>query len=453
MHRSLGCLAFAAGMLVPACHAQLVPDPLNPISSAPDGLHIYEVSIFSGYSTSAFPFGGGGIPTGNDAALNSDVNYGASASVGWQHHRERTSFSVRYSASYSGLVHYSAADGFSEGLTLGVSRQMSPKWTFSLSASGQDATLIQVLNEPTSLSVTSQLSSDFGDFAAAFGLGSYSTSEAASAILGAPVVQAPIRSLLLGNKVLSYSGTTGVTYAYSRHLNFHVSAFGSGGESRAAPFNGVPGTNFVLPAGFGADAGMSLLYSLSPRTDLAFNVDVDRLQNRFQTGYTSTADVSVGRKMGMHWFARVYAGATYTEITQQSSGTALPLQAIGGASLGVKTHENTFVASYNRSASDSYGEFIGTYSTLSGTWSWRRPGSRLGVFANYGEQQITNTGFESFSGWQAAAGFNERLTDNTGMSAQYIYSKTAGTYLGATSDFSVQSVRLTMSWYPQVMQR
>ena len=232
MYRWFAYIMFAAGALPPACHAQIVPDSLSPLSSTPDGAHLYEVAIFSGYSTSAYPFAGG-IPSGEAAALNADVNYGASASLGWQRHRERNNFAILYSAAYTGLVHYSSADGLSQTLSLGVTRQLAPKWSLSLSASGQDATLTQILNEPTALSVTSQLSSDLNDFAAAFGLGSYSTAQAASAILGAPVVQAPIRSLLLGNKVLSYAGSLGVSYAFSPHLSFHASGFGSGREPLA----------------------------------------------------------------------------------------------------------------------------------------------------------------------------------------------------------------------------
>jgi hypothetical protein len=356
---------------------------------------------------------------------------------------------MRYSGAYTGMVHYSDADGYSQSLSLRADRQLSPKWSFSLSATGQDATLMQVLNEPSAVNVTSPLLSNFNDFAAAFGLGSYSTAQAASMILGAPVLQTPLRTLLLGNKVLTYSGNGGLAYAYSRHLSFHASSFASGGQNRSAALDGVPQTNYVLPRSFGADAGMSWSYSPSPRTDLGFNVDANRLQNHFQNAYTSTATASVGRKMGMHWFSRIYGGATLTQVTQQLSGTPETRQAVGGASIGIKTYTDSFVASYDRSAFDTYGSIVGTYTTLSGTWNRRRPGSRLSTFASFGEQQVSNTGFESFSGWQASGGLSEHLTATTTLSAQYVYFRTAGSYLGTSSSLSVQSVRLSMSWSPQ----
>jgi hypothetical protein len=448
MHRVLRYIA-AAGILVSACQAQALLDQVNPLGAGREGARLYEVSVFSGYSSSAFPLGAGQIPSPGTGVLGSDATYGVSAVLGLQHHRERTNFSIRYSGAYTGMVHYSDADGYSQWLTLSADRKLSPKWSFNMSASGQDARLIQVLNEPSATSVISQLPSDFNDFAAALGLGSYSTAQAASMILGAPVVQTPLRALLLGNKMLTYSGNGGLTYAYSRHLSFHASSFASGGQTRSAALDGVPQTNYVMPRSLGADAGMSWSYSPSPRTNLGFNVDANRLQNHFQNAYTSTATASVGRKMGMHWFSKIYGGATLTQVTQQLSGTPETRQAVGGASIGIKTYTDSFVASYDRLASDAYGSVVGTYTTLSGTWNRRRPGSRFSTFASFGEQQMSNTGFESFSGWQASGGLSERLTDTTALSAQYVYFKTAGNYLGTPSSLSVQSVRLSMSWSPQ----
>jgi hypothetical protein len=447
MHKSLRYIAFAISGLLPLCPGQALFD-----GNHLDGAHLYEVSIFSGYSTSANPLAFGAL-TPPSGALNADVSYGASAAVGWEHHREKTNFSVRYSASYSGLIHYSNANGFSQWLNLGVSRKLASKWSVNLSASAQDATLVEVLNEPSALSVSSQLSADFNDFAAAFGLGNFSTSQAASMILGAPVVQAPLRALLLGNKILSYSGSTGLQYAYSPHLSFHASAFGSGGQNRSNSLDGIPATNYVLPHSLGAAAGVSWSSSLSPRTDVGVNLEGSRLHNGFQDAYTATATASVGRKMSPHWFARVYGGGTYTDVTQQQSGSPVSRQAVGGASLGYKTYQNTLVGSYDRSASDAYGSVIGTYQTASASWTWRRPGSRLSTFASYGKQQVTNTGFESFSGWEASAGGSEQLSANTGMSAQYVYFKTGGNYQGSPSSFSVQSIRVTLSWSPETIRR
>ena len=451
MHRALIYVAAAASLLVPACQAQSLVDKVDALRSDDEGLRLHGVSFFTGYSSTALPTGsGGGFISSNVGALNSDATYGTSATLGWQRHRERTSFSMQYTGSYTGMVHYSGANGFSQSLALNANRQLSPKWDFSLGASGQDATLIETLNQPSPISIVSQLPSAFNDFAAAFGLGSFTTAQAASMILGAPVVETPIRALLLGNKVLSYSGNAGLSYAYSPHLSFHASALGAGGQNRSGGQDGIP--NYVTPASFTANAGMSWSYSLSPRTELGIGAEATRMFNHFQSSYGGTTTASLGRKMGEHWFLRVYGGATVLDVTQQLFGTAKTRQVVGGGSIGVKTYLNSFVVSYDRSGSDSYG-IVGTYTTLSGAWNRHHAGSRFSTFASLAQQQMRNTGFESFSGWQASAGFSEKLTSNIALHTQYVYLKTGSSYLGAANSFSVHSVRVSMNWSPEPIQR
>jgi hypothetical protein len=438
------------------CFAQTINT--NPNSTTPDisvggldGAHLYEVSIFSGYSSSAYPVGQ--YVATSVGALNADVNYGASVVAGWQRHRQKGNLAITYSGSYSGMAHYSNANGYSQWLTLSADRKLAPKWTATLTGNGQDGTLLEVLNQPTGLSVISQAPTDISDLAAALGLGNFSSAQAASMILGAPVVQTPLRSLLLGDKVLNYSGAAGLNYLYSRHLTFHVSGFGSGGQNRSSAYEGLPATNFVLPHSYGAEAGLTWTSSLSPRTDVSLNLNGNRIQSTFQTGYTATATASIGRKMGPHWFARVYGGGTYADIIQQVAGMPQYKQIVGGASMGYKTTSQTFAATYDRSSSDSYASFIGTYSSFSGSWHRHRPSSRFSMFASAGQQQVANTGFESFSGWTANAGCAEQLTNTVSMDIRYVYFRTAGNFEGTASGFSVNSVRLSIKWSPEQANR
>lgn len=456
MYRVLRHIAIAASVLIPACQAQALLDQGNAggnaTGAAQEGAGIYSVSVFSGYSTSAYPAGAGQAILPGAGILGPDENYGASAILGWQHHRDKGGFSIRYSGSYMGLVHYSDANGYSQTLSLTADRTLARKWNVHLSVYGQDSTLIQFLNEPSATSVTSQVPSDFNDFAAAFGLGSFSTAQAASAILGAPVVQTPLSALLLGNKVLSYSGNAGLNYAVSRHFSLHASSLVSGGQNRSGDQVGTSQINYVLPFSYGGNAGMGWTYSPSPRTDLGVNIEGNDMQSRLQSSYTGTTTASFGRKMGMHWFLKMYGGGALTGITEQISGSPRTRQFVGGGSIGVKTYTGTFVVKYDRGANNSYG-VAGTYSALSGSWNWHHPGGRLSLFASASQQQLSDTGFESLSGWQAGAGFSVRTTAKTSLTAQYTYFTTAGNYLGNASSLSEQSVRLSMSWSPPLMLR
>src|SRR5260370_2148797 len=144
MGRMLAYIVMGIGILVPACQGQSLFDQANFDGTALGRIHLSGVSVFSGYSTSAFPLTGlGQIATPGAGALGSDETYGASATVSWQRHRERTNLSILYSGTYGGNVHYSDLNAFSHSLTMGASRTLSRKWTASLTASGQDSTLAQ----------------------------------------------------------------------------------------------------------------------------------------------------------------------------------------------------------------------------------------------------------------------------------------------------------------------
>lgn len=452
MPRVLRHIVIAASLLLPAGQAQSVLDQTTSSNAGGEGTGLYSISVFSGYSTSPYQQGlGQAIPPGI-GQLGPDENYGASAVLGWQHRREKGGFAARYSGSYTGLVHYTNGNGYSQSLSLSADRTLSRKWSTRFSAYGQDATLIQFLNQPSAISVTAQAPSDFNDFAAAFGLGSFSTAQAASEILGAPVVQTPINSALLGNKVLSYSGTMGLNYAMARHVSVHLESLASGGQNRTEGQSGPALTNYVLPFTYGADGGVSWIYSPSPRTDLGADLSSNWMHSVLQASYTETATASVGRKMGMHWFFKVYGGATLTRITEQLYGTPRTRQGVGGASLGAKTYAGNFVAKYDRTASNTYG-IAGTYTNLAGSWNHQHPGSRLSTFASVAQQQIRDTGFESVSGWQASAGFSVTTSEKTSLSAQYVYFTMAGNYLGTPTKLSVQSIRLSMNWSPGLVAR
>ena len=59
------------------------------------------------------------------------------------------------------------------------------------------------------------------------------------------------------------------------------------------------------------------------------------------------------------------------------------LQAVGGAFVGRKDRHEYLRGFLRPVGVRHYGSFIGTSSTESATWNWRRPGSRLSLFANY----------------------------------------------------------------------
>lgn len=455
MSRLLNGVFAMAGLFVSSGSCQELLDEINFRAGELGGLHLVGVSAFGGYSTSAYPQAGINLSAAPGLGnLGGDASYGATASLGWQRNRQNTNISILYSGTYDGMVRYSNLNAYNQSLSISVARMLTPKWTFNFTAMGTDNSLAQYLFQPSSVSVLTQLPSSFDDLAAAVAIGQFSSAQVASVLTGAPVMQLPGRSLLAGDRILSYSAQASLGYALSSRLRLHFATFTAAGQTRIGgqQDNAAP-ANYVMPRSFGANAGVGFSYSLSPRTDVGVQVDGNRTVNHYQSAYVSSATGSLGRKMGMRWFLRVQGGGAYTLVTQNTIGTPKASQIVGGGSLGFQTHTHTLVASYNRAASDTFGFAVGTITAMSGAWSWRRTGSKWGLSASFAQEQTRNAGFTSLSGWQASGGISTALSPHTTLSAQYVYLHDAGNYAGVYNNYSVQSLRLSLGWAPQPIQR
>lgn len=444
MLRTIRKLMIAIVVLAPGCLGQSFEISTRSIELG--GIHFYGVSAFSGYSTTVSPSGIGATPAAGAPGLGPDVNYGGSFSLGWQ--RRDGGLSVRYNGTYTGLARYTELNSFGQSISITSNRHLTPKWSLSASANAEDSSFSQFAFEPSSLSVVAQMPATFDDLAAAFAIGQFTSAQAASLLTGAPLLQSPARSLLLGDRVLSYSGQLSLDYARSSRLHFHFSSFTAAGQRRTGGGNGVAEPNYVMPRSMGLNAGMDISYALSTRTDIGVSVGGSRIQNQNQSGYSSNASFTIGRKMGMHWFLGANVGKSLIVTTSTVHGNPSALPMGGGASIGFQTYGHTLVGTYARSASDLFGFALGANTSLNGAWSFHHRGSRWSLSASFGQNQIRNTGFASISGWQASGGLTDSFNKNTSMSLQYSYVSSAGNYVGNLNQFNAQSVRLSLSWSP-----
>lgn len=436
-------VAIVTGVFGPACSGQSLLDRVNFLSADTGGVRLYGVSAFSGYTTSADPAVGIG-----GAGIGRSVVYGGSASLGWHYNRQRTAFSMQYNATYSGIARYPELNSLGHSLSFNASRSLTPRLMVNVMGAAQDNTLSESIFQPSQIGILAQMPSTFDDLAAAFAIGRFSNAQMAGMLTGAPLMQFPVRGQYLGNRVLSYSANAGLTFAKSSRLSFHFASFTAGGQHRRRAQAGMANLP-VLPRSIGMNAGVGFSYSLSPRTQVGMSLAGSRIDNLYQKGYTTSAIVTVGRKISSRWFASVSAGASTTAMVQSVYGAPPNRQAVGSASLGFRARQHTLLGSYSRSASDPFGIAIGVNTTAAGSWSWHRAGSRWGVFANLGQHQIAQTGFTTLSGWNASGGVSSRLNERTSMTFQYVYYTTLGTFLGSRGEVAVQGLRMTLSWSPQ----
>jgi len=450
MARILAYLGLRAALFAPSGFGQSGVADSPPAPLWPRGLHIYEASVYSGYSTLAYPVTGIEANYSSQiSGLGGDWSYGGLVTLGWQQLGPKSTLSMIYTGGYGGMVHYSGVNGMSQSLAFGYSRTLGGRWTASLSASGQDNTLAQYLFQPARYSTITQSATSFDDFAAAFSIGQYSNAQIASMLTGAPILESPAQNLLLGNRILSYSVQTGVEYSYSSRLKLHLSSFSASGQTQSSGNDVNVRQNYVMPRSTGLNGGVGFSYSLSPRTEVGVDAGEYMVWNRFQSARGTSVTASLGRKMSRRWFLRIRGGGSDTQILDYTaSGKPIARQLIGGGSLGTKTYSHTFVADYDRSSFDSYGFAVGTSIVESGSWQWQHPGSRWSTFASFGEQQLRNTGFLSISGWQAAGGVRVQLQREAAVTIMYSHLRSAGTYNGMYNEFSVDGIRLSLAWTP-----
>ena len=449
MRRVLIQIALSLGVAAGMAQAQPLTDQISFRSGQLGGIRLYGVSVFSGYASTIYPVSLGQAPSPATQNLGGSGNYGASASLGWQRHRGQTNISVLYSGTYDAVVRYSNLNAFGHMLGLGYGHGFGRRWSFQINGSAQDATMYQALNQPTGLTVLSQLPTTFDDLAAAFAVGKFSDGQIAAMMTGSPLMAAPARSLLFGNRVLSYSGQAGASYAHSQRLTFRFSAFTAAGQTRRGGGNsGLPEEKQVMPRSAGFSGGGAFDYSLSPRTQLGFGADANYVVNKYQRAQITTTSASLGRKMGMRWFLSLHGGVSFTRSLESTGGPPRTRNLIGGGSIGFRTYQHTLVATYERTAFDTFGFAVGENTNLAGSWGWRLPGRSWSVNASGGQQQLRRSGFASLTGWQSSAGFSRRMSTTISMNVGYAMFWSAGTYLGALNDVSSHSVRFSLNWTP-----
>jgi hypothetical protein len=438
------------------CAGQSVFDQLNFLTSR-GGFQFYGVSAFMGYSSSAYPLAAVS-QTNNQvdiSSIRSTTNYGGSTGIGWHHNRERTNFSAGYRLSFNGNTRYSSVNGLNHVLSLNGAHRIGTKFTVSFSGSGSLTSLVHVLQQPSSLGLISQLPLTINDLAASASIGQYSSVQASSLVGAASVIgNSPVRTVLLGDRVLTYSANVSGSYSISERLQLYFGSFTAAGQNRS-----TSGQNYIMPRSIGVNGGLGFSYSVSPRTSVGAGLSVTRSANIYQTSISTSLTANVGRRMGLHWFLSGNGGYSYTIFTQQLYSSATTRLMIGGGSIGYKFRAQTVMATYNRSASDVYGYSTGVSSNAISGWNWRRPGTWWGVTASGGQQHSGQNGYSNIDGWHGTAGFNFILSNQAVVSLSYGYSQSEGTFLRAfsgsntlttqTNRIKVQSVRLTIGWSPQ----
>jgi hypothetical protein len=447
--------AVASFLVTPAVFSQDDGGDANsvPLSESAQGFHLYDVSVYSGYVTNALA----GLDSINSlsAVTNSgpDEIYGGQIAVGWQRDRLRTKFSVMYSGGYSGMVQHSNLGGVNQSLTINLRRLVTTRWTATVFGWASQQTMMQYLFEPGGFGTAEQSSIRVQDFAIASSGGRQFDNEWIAPLQGgASLLESPAQSLLLGERIVRYSGITDLTYSLSPRAEFHLSSFIAGGQDQttgtgAAAANGAPADS-VLPFSISGDAGAGFSYLLTPHTTVGGDASEFLISNRYEHAQGTEGNLSVMRKMSRHWFLRAYGGGSVVHMTESAVSQPSVHPLIGGGSLGWQTRSQILTAAYDRSSYDSFGSVVGPANLERASWSWHRPGGIWSASVGLAEQQMSDPGFADITGWRAVAEVSFQLQNQETVQFEYAHLSASGVYGGVFNRFQVDSIRMSLVWVP-----
>lgn len=412
------------------------------------GLQVYTVSAYAVYYSTGLPEGIGFRP--GLANLASDVGGGGSTRIGWMKSGERSDFSFMYAPSYTGRVRYAAWNALNHSLSLNARQKLTPKWSLGFSVAGDLSNLAELLFSPTVFSNVASTSANFDDLAAAMLAGKFTNAQLASILTGAPLVESPARNLFYGDRMFMSALRASLSYSPSPRLSISLGAGGGRSQYVSDSQNiGAPGYRYLVPSTTSGSANLTVSYSRSPRTQIGATVASSRILSSLQDTYVTTSTASLGRTMGRRWFLQIQGGVGVMNPVRQTFILPRGPQPIGGGSLGFRTFSHTFLGSYDRTVSDSYGYGAGSTSSVSAAWRWSRPGRGWSLEGSLSRQELQGSGFENLKSWRATAGLGRALAAQLALLTQYVYLGYSGRLENTPYSFSQSALRVSLVWFSQ----
>ena len=407
------------------------------------GLRIESLSGYAVYYSSGLPEGSL-QPTA--VQLPSDLGLGGSAQLEWTHIGEKSQLLFTYIPSYTGRLRFAAWNALNHSISFNGSRRFG-KWKFGFAADGNLSNLSEFLFSPTVFASVAAVPGTFSDLAAAVLTGTFTNAQFASLLTGAPIVQSPAQNLFFGERMFTSAVQTSLSYTPVPRLSVKFTASASRSQHLSDSQSGVQQNSYLIPMTTSAGADLSVSYSRSPRTQLGGSVSSTRVVSTIQDVYSTTAKGSLGRTMGRRWFLQLSGGVGMMTPVRNRFVLSRAPQPVVDASLGFRTLSHTFLGSYSRAVSDSYGLGAASTSSAGGSWRWGRPGRSWWIESSAGWQQLAGSAYGNSSGWRIEGGFGRSMGNRLALLTQYVYLHYSQE-LASIPPFSQSAVRVSMVWNP-----
>lgn len=438
------CFAFILASLGTAAAQEPEENPA-PLPRA--SFEISQISMFGDYYSSGLP---NAAFQAGAAKLPWDTGGGGSVQFLWRKFTERTTFFLSYTPSYLADWRYTSLDALNHSFTLNVSRKITPLLTLGFSAAADLSSYAESLFLPTAASNIAAAPADFQNLAAGLLSGNFANNPLLGVLLtNAPLVQSPANSLVYGEKVLTASAKTSLSYAISPLLSIDITASGTRTQNISASQPGGGANAYLVPTAMSESAGLTLSYSASPVTQIGASLTESHSSSALFDGYTSIAQATFGRTIGQAWILQAHGGFSVTDSLGRVRAPAQVTPApTGGGSLAYKAGAHTLLGSFDRATAETYGLGASTTSAANATWHWRPPSNAWWLEAGISWQQFSGGALSTISGWRSSFSWNRMAGTHTVLQTQYVYANYSSGPPASRYRSSQNAVRVTVTWMP-----
>jgi hypothetical protein len=409
------------------------------------GLRITGASISETYFAQAVP---DGIVAYGDVFLGSAITVSGAASIKWTRTRAKSFWNVGILPSYGNRFGDTGGRSWNGSALFSYSRRIGSKWTFTLSGAGQVMNFDESLFAPATLTQVASSGANFDDLSSAILRGTSSDPLLTSAAYGSLQPNQGLQSFLFGSRNANAGGQASLTYAHSARLS--VSVVAGGLFVRHLNSQSDP-TGFTYPQVTSSSTGVSLTYSLSPRTQIGVAGNYVRSQSTLINSSSRSFSASINRTMSRRWFVQASAGAG-SSIT----GTSRSDTGIYSVGLGFKTYRHTALVSFNRTLDDPYATALASLQHSRGlnvTWHYGRPENPWWVDSVFTQLIAIYKGVPGTDTWSITETAGRRISRNYAVLVEYTMGRVgAKRYIQDGRQYKLEQtgIRTTFSWSPQV---
>jgi hypothetical protein len=432
---------------------------LQPASPVTNGGHLRLQSVAGivEYSSGHDPFSLS-VPGVQDRRFGG----GANATLGYFLAGERSLVSWGFTSSYVQRMHSAELNAWTNTMSLGWTRRLSPRLAMTLSGSGALGSATDLLFMPSSSMQLAKAAGTPEELASVVLTGTSTNPVLSSLATASSSVDPQTLSLLYGRTALTVDGQVILDYTHTPRLSFRWRA----GGNRTQPWrvsSDPIASQQIISQSISGYFEMGMKYAMSPRTQLGVELSTQRAHSRINDGYTSSAMLYLGRTMTRRWFLALYGGAgavTPVRSPQVSISAHRGANYQAAGSIGYRNLSQTVLFSASRLVSDRYG--LDADATTGGgiSWVWQRAGSawflgaELGYHRLSGAANMSTGSRHNLESRTVTPTIGRKITASTVAQLQYLFSNFSTPIATARgSDKYQHAARLSVMWVPGATSR